>query len=52
MGLQILSLFVVKISPQCFLTNINPNTWAWVLENGFSIEAGAWDLISNLFLLN
>ena len=26
-----------------------PNTGAWVLENGFSIETGGWNLICNLF---
>jgi hypothetical protein len=26
----------------------SPNTGAWVLENGFSIETGGWDLICNL----
>jgi hypothetical protein len=29
-----------------------PNTGAWVLENGFSIETGGWDLICNPFSIS
>jgi hypothetical protein len=31
-----------------FFSTLIPNTRAWVLENGFSIETGGWDLIFNL----
>ena len=29
-----------------------PNTGVWILENGFSIEAGGLDLICNLSIIN
>ena len=32
--------------------SINPNTGTWVLENGFSIETGRWDLICNPFSIS
>jgi len=35
-----------------FQSSINPNTGAWVLENGFSIEIGGWDLIRNPFFIS
>jgi len=39
----------ISMSPNSkfLLSRINPNTGAWVLENGFSIETGEWDLICN-----
>ena len=35
----------ISMSPNSkfLLSRINPNTGAWVLENGFSIETGEWD---------
>jgi len=35
-----------------FQSSINPNTGAWVLENGFSIGTGDWDLICNPFSIS
>ena len=39
----------IVIKSQKFQSTINPNIGAWVLENGFSIETGGWDLICNPF---
>jgi len=40
------------IKSQKFQSRINPNTGAWVIENGFSFGTGRWDLICNLKSLN
>ena len=40
------------IKSQKFPSSINPNTGAWVLENGFSIEIGGWDFMCNPFNLS
>jgi len=38
---------LLEYKPLNFSTTSIPNTGAWVLENGFSIESWGWDLICN-----
>ena len=44
-------IYATKINSQNFQSPLNPNTGAWVLENGFSIETMGGNFICNLNFL-